>query len=225
MRTEAERPQGLSAFIWLLELELDRGDEVTSPVITRLTDHDGIVEWPKSAPSLTQWFPFPFTHTGFAQNSEGDLQFLDLSIDNVGLQFMSWLHSTHGLEGHRCKVYLVPIAGLDLLYPNHEGLPKEGMELTVVGCSANEEAVTLRLGDPNLYQVTTPATRYNPRRCSNEYGSGQCGYVINSFAAFPSCSKLIEACGARALDMASRGLPPILPGNFAAFPGLSRRRR
>ena len=225
IRADVERSHGQHPLLWLLELELDPGDDVIPAVIVRLVNYHDEVQWPKDDPAGTTWYPFPFSHSGFAANTQGDLQFVDVSIDNTGLLLMRWLHATGGLEGAPAKIYLVSANSLDLVYPNHEALPKEGIDLTVVSASANSRAVTLRLGDPNFLSVMTPHERYNPRTCRHQFAKGRCPYVLNQFAAFDFCPKHVEACNERGADMRARGLPDLLPRMFGAFPGLARRRR
>lgn len=220
LKTEIERPQGGQGTLWLLELTLDRGSETTPPVIARLCDGNAVLQWPLGDPDTTTWYPFPFTFSPVEQTNEGDLTQVQLTVDNSTRMLMRWLHAGNGFEGNRAKLILVPRAALSIAYPAHEF---ESIDLEVMGAGANDEAVTLRLGSPNWFNLSSPSERHLPV-CKHEYGGPECGYVLNAFAAFPTCPKLIDPCAERGLDMVARGLPDILPGNFGGKIGLSRQR-
>lgn len=213
-----ERPQGQDEPLWLLEIELDPGDVGRPPVLLRICDGQEQIEWPLGAPTATYWEPFPFDLTPIQQSKEGDLSQVDLTVDNSARTLMRFLHEGHGLEGNRATVFLVYRNGLSIAYPAHE---YQRFDLEVLLCGASDEAVTFRLGMPNWFEIQSPSSRYIPKRCRNDFGSADCGYVVNAFAAFTSCPKTLAACVARAADMAARGLPAILPGNYAGHPGIS----
>lgn len=221
MRAPTERPQGQEAPIWLLEVVLDQGTEVLPPVLLRICDGTEELQWPLSDPGLTRWYPMGFAFTPVEQTDAGSLTQVDLTIDNTSRMLMPWLHQANGLEGNKAKLYLVYKNGLSIAYPAHEF---ELSEWEIEQCSAADDAVSLRLAMPNWFEIASPTDRYIPKKCRHEFGSDDCGYVINEFSAFQRCPKLITACSARALDMAARGLPPVLPGNFRGYPGISNQR-
>lgn len=217
---EFKRPQGGQGSAWLLELTLDRGDVLLPPVITRLCDGNQVLQWPSGDPATTTWYPFPFTFSPVEQTNEGDLSQVDLTVDNSTRMLMRWLHAGNGLEGNPAKLFLVPRSALAIAYPDHEF---ESIDLEVMAASADGEAITLRLGQPNWFQIMSPQDRHGPK-CKKQFGSEECGYVRNAFAAYTTCPGLIDACAARGADMRARGLPDILPGNFGGKIGLSRQR-
>ena len=220
LKLEIERPQGGQGMVWLLELTLDRGSETTPPVIARLCDGNSVLQWPLGDPDTTTWYPFPFAFSPVEQTNEGDLTRVQLTVDNATRMLMRWLHAGNGFEGNPAKLILVPRAALSIAYPAHEF---ESIELQVMDAGANDEAVTLRLGSPNWFNLNSPSERHLPG-CKHEYGGEDCGYVLNAFAAFPTCPKTIDACSERGEDMVARGLPEILPGNYGGKIGLSRQR-
>lgn len=222
IKTEIERPQQQNAMLWLFEITLHRGTEVIPPVLLRICDGGSEIEWPLSNPSPQFWQPFGFSFSPIEQTNEGDLTGIDLSIDNSARTLMKFLHDGDGCEGNPVRAFLVPSHGLALAYPNHEA--KGPLKGQVAGASADGDVVTFRLSMPNFFSFITPSERYTGRQCRNEFGGPVCGYVINQFAAFTRCSKLISACTARGADMVSRGLPAILPGNFRGYPGISQQR-
>jgi len=221
MRAPTERPQGQEAPLWLLEVVLDRGSESLPPVLLRICDGDQELQWPLGDPGLTRWYPMGFSFTPVEQTAEGSLTQVDVSIDNTARMLMPWLHQANGLEGNPARLFLVYQNGLSIAYPAHEF---DVSEWEVQQSSASDEAVSLRLAMPNWFEISSPTDRYIPKKCRHEFGSDDCGYVINAFSAFQRCSKLITACNDRALDMKARGLPPVLPGNFRGYPGISNQR-
>lgn len=221
LQTEGERPQGQTPWLWLLELEVYRGDDVIPSVLLRITDAEQPLQWPLSDPDTTTWYPFPFTHSPIEQDQEGNLPQLTVSIDNTSRMLMRFLHDGDGFEGNRATLFLVPEAALGIAYPNHEFLR---YDLVVADASATDDAISLRLALPNFFNRTSPTDRYIPERCRWDYGSGQCGYVLNAFAAFASCTKTLAACIERGGDLVARGLPAVLPGNYGGHPGISTQR-
>lgn len=219
LKTEFERPQGSQGSVWLLELTLDRGDVDSPPVITRLCDGNAELQWPLGDPDTTTWYPFPFTFSPVEQNNDGDLTQVQLTIDNSTRMLMRWLHAGDGLEGNAARLILVPRAALSIAYPDHEF---ESVDLEVMAASASGDAVALRLGAPNWFQVFTPADRHGAK-CRWQFGSGGCVYVRNAFSAFTTCPGLIDACIARGADMVARGLQDTVPG-FGGKIGLTRQR-
>lgn len=221
-RDEGERPQQTNPWLWLLEVEVSRGDVGIPPVILRTTSGQAQLQWPLSDPGTTTWYPFPFTFSPIEANQEGDLPQLSVSIDNTGRFLMRYLHSGDGLEGNRAVLFLVPTNALALAYPNHEF---QRWDFRIAEASANEAAIGLRLQNPNFLARLSPVDRYVPSRCRWDYGGPFCGYVLNGAAAFQVCPKTIDACIARGQDMIARGYgADVLPANYGGHPGVSIRR-
>lgn len=221
-RDEGERPQQTNPWLWLLELVISRGDELLPPVILRTTSGQAQLQWPLSDPDLTTWYPFPFDFSPIEMNQEGDLPQLELTVDNTTRFLSEYLHAGNGMEGNPAVLFLVPTGALGIAYPNHQF---QRWDLQVAGAVMNEEGIGIRLEMPNFFTRTSPMDRYVPSRCRWQYGSGNCGYVLNEFAAFPTCSKLIGACIERGEDLRVRGLPVVLPANYGGHPGVSVQRR
>ena len=220
-KSQVEKPHGAADFLWLVEIVLDRGTDVRAPVIARICDGTAELQWPYNDPNLTTWYPFPFTFSPIEQTQEGDLSQVTMTIDNSTRALMRWLHDGNGIEGNPVTIYGVYRNGLSIPYPNQES---RRINLQVVGPAANSEAVTIRLGLPNWFQLISPTERFVPTKCRWDYGGLFCGYVLNEFAAFSSCPKTLAACRERASDMVTRGLPSQL-GNYGGHPGISQGRR
>jgi hypothetical protein len=168
------------------------------------------------------WYPFPFNFSPIEQNQEGDLPQLELSIDNTARFLSEHMHAGNGMEGNPATLFLVPTAALPLVYPNHQ---YQRWDLQVAGAVMGDEAIAIRLEMPNFFTSTSPTDCYVPSRCRWQYGGGQCGYVLNAFAAFATCPKTIQACIDRGADLVARGLPAVLPANYGGHPGVSVQRR
>lgn len=216
-----EQPQQATPYVWLVEIELDRGSVVLPPVLMRVTNEAEVVTWPVGDPAASTWDPFPFAFSGFEQNQEGDLPQVQLSVDNTSRTLMRYLHDGGGLEGHRVTLFLIPRSGLSIAYPDHE---YQRWDFEVETTQATDEAIGIRLERPNFFARTSPVDRYVQGLCRWEYGSRFCGYVLNEFAAYARCPKTIGACIERGVDLGNRGLPQVLPGNFGGKPGISRLR-
>lgn len=216
----AERPHASSPWIWLLQLQISRGDVATPSVLLRTCSSDQPIEWPLSNPTTQTWYPFPFSFSAIEQNQEGDLPQVQVSVDNSTRFLMPYLHSGR-LEGNAADLWLVPTPALGIAYPNHE---YQRWTMRIASVQANSQAIALRLERPNFLARTSPTDRYIPKRCRHDFGSHRCGYVLNAFAAHDDCDKSLSACFERAGDMATRGLPPVLPGNYGGHPGIATQR-
>lgn len=223
--SEIERPHGSSPLVWLVELELAQarrtGGTVTAATVFRASSYHTDVTWPVASPDAATWYPFPFSFTPIEQNQEGDLPQLDLSVDNCTRVLMPFLHAGAGMEGNRCTINLVPASALATAYPNHVF---QTWDMRVAGCFATAEAVTFRLERANFLSRNVPVDRFTAARCRWGFGSAECGYVINSVAAYTTCPKTLSACIARGNDHAARRLPVIHPRRFGGFPGIPRQR-
>jgi len=221
--TEAERPQQGSGWVWLWRLTLYAGDESIPEVVFRICSWHEVIQWPPSGSSPPQfdWYPFPFSHSLIEETRDGDLPQLELSLDNSTRVLSRYMHDHHGFEGMPAELYLVNEAGLAIAYPNHE---YERWAFRVASASATEKVINLRMEMPNFLQRKIPQVRFHARRCRWVFGSEECGYPINSAAAFTTCGKTIADCVARGADEATRRLPVLHPRRFGGFPGIPRQR-
>jgi phage-related protein len=219
-----EKPHATSQLIWLAEIELARpyvsGFTTVPSTVLRVCNYHQAITWPVSSPLHESWDPYPFTFSPIEQNQEGDLPQVELSVDNTARLLMRYLHAGDGLEGNYARLWLVPEGGLGIAYPNHE---YRRWDLQVAGAYATDEAVSFRLERANFFERTSPQDRFVARQCRWDFGSPECGYVINAVAAFTSCPRTKSACTARGQDHATRGLPVLHPRRFGGFPGIPRQ--
>lgn len=216
MKAASERPHGRSAWVWLWDLEVHRRTSVLPAVVFLFTSSPTPVSWPPG-PSARTFHPFPFDMSDVEQTNEGDLPSLDLAVDNTARTLMRYLHDGQGFEGNRATAYLTHAEGLG----DGEHLQ---FDFVVASAVASVESVTLRLEQPNYFQVRSPASRFVARRCRWRFGSPECGYPITSAAGFTTCSKTIDDCIERGQDEAFRRLPVLHPRRFGGFPGIPAQR-
>lgn len=222
MAAQAEQPAQTSSWVWLLYIVAEDADPPTIPQATvfRLTTYPQPVDWPTGiAPAIT-WYPFPFEVGDLEYSGEGDLPQLDVVLSNVSRWPMRYLHQHAGLVGRAVQLFLVTEAGLAIAYPNHESL---AWNFRIVGSSANGDSVTLRLAMPNFWTRKAPQDRYIASRCRWQFGSTECGFVVNAASGFTDCAKTLADCAARGDDEYTRGLPRLHPKRFGGVPGVPER--
>ena len=220
---EVERPHGATPMLWLVEVELARAYSVAGTIIPSVTTQIGsyheVISWTPAGHFIPgTFYPFNFSFTPIEQTQEGDLPQVDLTIDNAARTLMRVLHTGDGFEGNYCKVWLVPFSALGV---NNEF---QVWDLQVAAAFANDEAITFRLERANFFTRQAPQDRFVAARCRWGFGSRECGYVINSLAAFATCPKDVDSCTARGQDHRARGLPVLHPRRFGGFPGIPRQR-
>jgi hypothetical protein len=215
LRSEVAKTHGTVPYVWLAEIELARPDIGVPAVLFPITSYHTEVTWPIGSPNVRTWYPFPFTFTPIEQNQEGDLPQVEMAVDNTTRTLMRYLHEGDGMEGNAATLYLLTETALAIAYPDHEA---QRIDLRIAGASAGD-AVSFRLEHPNYFARRSPQDRYIPGRCRLEYGSTACGYVLNAFAAFPTCPKTSDACALRGDDHVARGLPRLHPKRFGGTPG------
>lgn len=224
LRAAAEKPHQAGAWIWLWDLEIQRRNATLPPVVLRLTSTPQPVEWPPAgtAPPRLTWYPMAFSHDAIATSGEGDLVSVDLTIDNTTRTLMPAMHSGDGFEGNRATLYLVHESALATpTYPDHEF---QRWDFVIVEASANDDAITLRLEQPNFMDVRMPPARFVAHRCRLQFGGPECGYPITAAAAFTTCPKDVDACTARGDDEVARRLPRLHPQRYGGFPGIPVQR-
>lgn len=221
MAAQAERPHQDQQWIWCWEIEAEPWLGATAPVLFRLTSWQQELVWPVGLSPTQTWYPFPFTMSEIAEDGDGALPQVDLSLDNATRVMMALLHSNHGFEGNRATLYLLNAASKGIAYPNHEFLM---WTFRVASAAASDEAVTLRLEMPSFFERKSPQDRYVAARCRWQFGGQECGYIANAVAAYTTCDKTIAACILRGDDEVARNLPRLHPARFGGFPGIPTER-
>lgn len=189
---------------WLYRIEADKNDSVR----TVFQIHAGQEQ--VTFGSAT-WYPVPMEQGELVQSGDGALPSLVLNISNVAGTLAPYFHVGEGFMGRPVEVYLVNLEDTtDFL--KHD--------MVVAGAALTATTAALLLEMPNLLQRLVPFDRYHPQRCRWGFGSRECGYVINEFAAFTTCNKSLSDCVARGDDMAARNLPRTQPARFGAFAGI-----
>lgn len=222
LKAASERPHARAPWVWLVDLEVEKRTKTLPAVVLRFTSAAQNVTWPPDPTEGVTFYPLAFEMTDIEQTQEGDLPSVDLAIDNTARTLMRYLHAGRGFEGNRATVYLTHQEALTTpAYPNHQFVR---FDFAVASAVATEATVTMRLEQPNFFQIRVPSARFVARRCRWEFGGPECGYPITTAAAYTSCAKTIDDCIQRGMDEAFRNLPVLHPRRFGGFPGIPTQR-
>jgi phage-related protein len=198
-----------SPFVWCFRIPLVRSTSMV--LFATLTDYREEIS---IAPET--YYPWPIQMSAIEERGDGSLPSMSLSIGNRPRLLAEFLESPGdetGMFGRRVLARVLNIDDLSQAW---------SFAYQIAGCTLNDEAAVLRLEHPNYLQRLVPQERHNPSHCRWAFGSEECGYVINSVAAYTTCPKTLNACTLRGLDMQARRLPKIHPQRFGGFVGIPR---
>ena len=215
--TEAEKPHQSEPWIWCWEIVVDDPVPPATPTWIRVTSNPEIVTMPLpgSGASPAVFYPFPMTHSPIENSGEGNLPRLDISLDNTGRTLSTYLE-TGDIEGNRATLWLLNRKTFGSSVPAYIQ-----WDFEIAGVTMGRDAVAIRCEMPPFFERRVPTERYNAQRCRwLEFGGPECGYVINSAAAYTTCDRTLEACADRGADEASRKIPVLHPYRFGGFPGI-----
>lgn len=219
-KAEAERPHGTKPWVWLWEIELVPFDGTSPASLARITNWHEQITWP--AGSAKVWYPYPISQGQILQSTDGSLPGIDVTISNVTRFAMPFLMATRGISGNKASATLINSKAIGDAAQNSEFLT---FDLRVADCQASNEVVTLRMSLANFLEVRTPSKRFIAGTCRyHEFGGAQCGYIVNSVAAYHDCNRTPDDCTARGLDEAVRNLPVLHPLRFGGFLGIPTER-
>lgn len=130
------------ALAWLAMLEANPGEAFY------LTSHRDAIDY-----GGRTWQPWPMRFEVLSDDGEGNLPTTTLTLANVGRVAMPYLEARGWDEGD---------VVLQLVYaPAPAALPINlRVRFQILSASANWEAVTLRLGQPNFFNRQYPAERF-----------------------------------------------------------------
>ena len=212
-----ERPHQDEPWLWLWELVLDEPAPPSAPTHARLTPYPQEIEWPPGSGKI--YYPTPMRHSPIEQSGEGQLPSIEITIDNTQRFLMRHLE-TFEWDGKRATLTLVNRKSLATV-PN----AFLRWDFIIQSAVANRQSVGIRLEMPNFFERRVPNDRFNASRCRwIEFGGPECGYVINSAAAFKTCPRTLDACVQRGEDELNRGLPVLHPQRYGGFPGIPVQR-
>ena len=219
-----EEPHQKTPWIWLWEFVLDDPAPPTSPTWCNLTPYEHDVTW--SAPPRDGYAGGPVTfsafnmeHSAIETSGEGNLPSMEVTLDNTARFLMRTLEQVD-LEGNRATLWLLNAATV-------LSLPTAYLEwnFEIVSARVTRKAVGIQLEMPNFFERRVPNDAYNASRCRwLKFGGTECGYVINTSAAFSTCDRSLDACVERGLDEAIRGIPVLHPLRFGGYPGITVQR-
>ena len=82
--------------------------------------------------------------------------------------------------------------------------------------SVNDEAMTIRVGIRNLYQIPVPTDVFVAGRCRWRFRGPECAYAGD----IESCGKTLADCVACGEDEKANGRPVRHPRQYGGFPGI-----
>lgn len=216
---QIESEKAKSEFLWLWQLWGHDGAGGVEPVVVQLANAAADVWW-----GGMQFHAYPVTQSAVVEDGAGNLPSMDLTLGDAGGLMMRYLQGINGVRyfvGQKATAWLVNRSNMSAT-----NYSIWDFQIDTWAAEPTKNAVALRLQAPNWFRVTVPNDRFHPQICGHQFGSlaGGCPYIVNSFAAFSSCTQTLADCKARGADLIARNLPPLLPQMFGAFPGVGNDR-
>jgi lambda family phage minor tail protein L len=178
------------AFLLLLEVDLPDSS------VLRLARNPSDIEWNGNT---YQRFPFELDEIG--DSSKNEVPSVGIRIGNVTRAIQAFLEQYNGLTGAEVRILVVHSAHLDV------ATPEVSLTYQVVGCSADNQWVSLSLGASSPFMRRFPQARLLLNHCRWKFKSTECGYA----GAETTCSKSLGRC--QQLANSPR---------FGGFPGVGR---
>ena len=184
-------------WIWLYEIEVP-----TTPA-TRLrlaADTDSVTFGTDSEGVDLVYSPFPITHNGMPETSEGDLPAVDLIVSNVSREVQALLEAYNGLVGQDVRIMLVNRANL------LSGIPVLREDFQVLSVTSDASSAVAKLGQTDLWNALFPSNRVTRDYCRFQYKGARCGYT----GGLTTCDKIVagdNGCEAHANTPRFGGFP------------------
>lgn len=208
--TEGQKQHNALPWLWLYEIELDK--TVINRTVARLVNYDSEISWQSNT-----YYPYQITHDEIAQDTEGNLPQLSLTMANASRAYVRWLEVSQGMANLLVTISLVHLAHIG----TGDGLSQT---FQIRGGAATDEAISLNLEMPNFYQLPIPKDIYMRNRCRVGFKSTQCGYVgLNTH-----CTKALlgdDGCKFHGDDERTNKRPVLHPRNYGGFAAIPRRVR
>ncbi len=129
--------------------------------------------------------PIPFALGKQTEDTTGELHELEIGIIDLSGQLRDWIYD-NDIDGAAAKLILTFFDGF-----THE-LALEN-DFVVRGWSATFEAITVRLGSRNFFEVTFPGRPIDRDRCPFIYKGDRCAYVQQaSGVSIPNCDHTLN---------------------------------
>ena len=171
--SEATRDAGTSAWIWLLDIEVD--DQNT----LYLTDNPEAFVFDGRT-----YEPFPFTFDPMQQKGDGSLPLTAFTFGGQGRLFMSFLES-NTIVNRRVVARLIPT--IDIQDP--AAVPTQAYRIQDV--QAGWKSVTLNIGFPSYGDRQGPARTASRNMCQHRYRDPRtCQYA----GELPTCARNRQDC-------------------------------
>lgn len=165
------------------------------------------------------YYPFPIAHSTVKEDAEGNLPVMTVTVSSVSREIISTLESYRGLVGQPFRIILTHELALVA------GTALAQHDFKILGTTASATAVSAKLGDVSLYDVSIPGTRMLKHYCRHQYRGGACGYSVDEADAnyLSSCDKTLDGpngCTFHGASETSASVPVIHPERFGGFPGI-----
>lgn len=216
--TEKNKLTSLGSWTWLAECDIDGTDAI------RICAHDTQLTFDGN-----DYHPYPMGITDIDQDTEGNINSVNLTVSNIGLLAVSYVNAGN-IDGRQVYLRLVHEDHLD----DSDNVIETSWQ--VQGISYNEEAITFKLGMVNLLNIDFPREKFFRTRCRyvSRYGGVHCGYntaLTNLVGAqYPnfsssSCDGTLDGdngCTAHGANEVANNLPSLHPKRFGGFPGIPK---
>lgn len=165
------------------------------------------------------YYPFPVSHSPIKEDIEGSLPTISLTVSNISREVMSTLENYSGLIGQPVRIILTHELALST------GAAVAEHDFKILGTTATDQAVSAKLGDISLYEVTVPATRMLKHYCRHQYRGSGCGYAVDPADAnyIATCDKTLDGpngCSVHGTSESDAGVAVVHPDRFGGFPGI-----
>ena len=216
--TEKNKLVSARSWLWLVEVDID-GQEAL-----RLTTHDVNITW-----NSNTYYPYPMGVTNIEQDTQGNVNSINLTVSNIGLIGSSLINSGK-IDGREVRLRLV--------HEDHLSDPNFVIESKwlVSGVSYDHNVMTVKLSMINLLNIDFPRERFFRTRCRyvSRYGGLHCGYnkdlpnmISSTNPDFnpSSCDGTLDGengCTVHGLNEEANNLPKEHPKRFGGYPGIPR---
>lgn len=192
-----EKNKTCSTGAWLLLIEFDfDGDTV------RLVSNNENITW-----NGYTWTAFPFKLDTVAENNEGEIPNVVISIGNQSRALQGYLEDTNGGEGTTVTLRVVHSDHL----PDADAIIEE--IYTVLSAKANEQWIPFTLGGDYPTRIRFPLDRYMTDFCRcKKFKNARCGYS----GADTTCTRTLTDCRSKGNQTRFGGFPTIPTGGFYA---------
>jgi lambda family phage minor tail protein L len=193
-KTEKNKPANQPIYLYTIK-EYNGVDDL------RLAEWDTDIEYP--ADSDIVYTKFPIKHDEIAENSQGEIDTLKITVANVNRMMQAYLED-YDLRGKKVIITLV--------WANQLANAEANINFTfyIDNYTANQDTVQFTLsGKYDIIDLSLPRGIYNRNYCRWKFLSTECGY--NPAGGQTTCDKRKATCKTTMLNIARFGGFPSVP--------------